>query len=375
MVKLTEYAGMSKKTILTALFCVIITPQISFCESNDFIDRPYIVNVPVESRSITAENPTGEKGKGGMAASNLGVGRKGRALVNLNPGEKITLCDIKGPAVIRRIWVTLPAKKENLLGFVVRGYWDGQKNPSIEAPIGYFFGSAHGIAKAYQSAVHSMTDTAGMSIYLQMPFLKNAKFTITNEGPEKYVPFYYQVDYTINEKLPNDIGRLHVSFRRENPTTLGEDFTILPKRTGMGRFLGCVLGINNVDNKWWGEGEVKMFLDGDEKLPTICGTGTEDYIGHAWGFHNNAFLYGGMAFRDDKLYTLYRWHLPDPIYWKKDIRITLQQIGASDVQGGGYRNKQEDVSAAAFWYEPVPSKPLEQMPDYATRMAPGYTPQ
>ncbi|MEN6385526.1 MAG: glycoside hydrolase family 172 protein [Phycisphaerales bacterium] len=365
---------MFDKAVKTVLLLVsFLTIQCPTVLADDAIDNPYIVNVPIESRSITAENPTGEKGKGGMTASNIGVGRKGRALLNIDPGEKITLCEIKGPAVIRRMWVTLPSKKENLLGFVIRGYWDGQKTPSIEAPIGYFFGSAHGITKAYQSAVHSMTDTAGMSIYLQMPFLKKAKFTITNEGPEKNVPFYYQVDYTINEKLSNDIGRLHVSYHRENPTTLGEDFTILSKRTGMGRFMGCVLGINNADNKWWGEGEVKMYLDGDEKFPTICGTGTEDYIGHAWGFHNNAFMFGGMAFRDDKLYTLYRWHLPDPIYWKKDIRVTLQQIGAGGVQGGGYYNKQEDVTAAAFWYEPIPSAPLPEFADYKTRIAPGYT--
>jgi hypothetical protein len=358
-----------------AFVCVVVfAVQCSICRGEDMAENPYIVNVPIESRSITAENPTGEKGKGGMTASNIGVGRKGRALLNIDPGHKVTLCDIEGPAIIRRIWVTLPSKKENLMGFVVRGYWDGQKTPSIEAPIGYFFGSAHGVTKAYQSAVHSTTDTAGMSIYLQMPFTKSAKFTITNEGTEKNVPFYYQVDYTINEKLPNDVGRLHILYRRENPTTLGQDFEILPKRSGIGRYMGCILGINNADNKWWGEGEVKMYLDGDEKFPTICGTGTEDYISHAWGFHENAaFMYGGMAYRNDKLYTLYRWHLPDPIYWKKDIRVTIQQIGAGGVQGGGYYNKQEDVSAAAFWYEPIPSAALPEMPKYEARIAPGYT--
>ncbi|MFA5292324.1 MAG: glycoside hydrolase family 172 protein [Phycisphaerae bacterium] len=365
---------MSKKSVKSALLCIVVSAwQCSICQGLDVAEQPYLVNVPIESRSITAENPTGEKGRGGMAASKIGVGRKGKALLNIDPGQTITLCDIKGPGIIRRMWATLPSKKENLLGFVIRGYWDGQKTPSIEVPIGCFFGSAHGVAKAYQSAVHSMTDTAGMSIFLQMPFVKSAKFTITNEGTEKDVPFYYQIDFTINEKLSDDVGRLHVLYHRENPTTLGEDFTILPKRTGMGRFLGCVLGIDNADGKWWGEGEVKMYLDGDDKFPTICGTGTEDYIGHAWGFHDNAFLYGGMAYRNDKLYTLYRWHLPDPIYWKKDIRVTLQQIGAGDVEGGGYYNKQEDVSVSAFWYEPVPSGSLPKMPGYATRIAPGYT--
>lgn len=364
---------MSGKTAKLALLCItVLVCQCLACGGADAAEQPYIVNVPLESRSITFENPTGEKGKGGMAASKIGVGRKGKALANINPGQTITLCNIKGPGVIRRIWATLPSKKENLLGFVIRGYWDGQKTPSIEAPLGYFFGSAHGITKAYQSAVTSMTDTAGMSLFLQMPFTKSAKFTITNEGTEKDVPFYYQIDLTLNDKLPADVGRMHVLYHRENPTTLGEDFTIL-KRTGMGRFMGCVIGINNVDGKWWGEGEVKMYLDGDDKFPTICGTGTEDYIGHAWGFHENAaFLYGGMAMRNDKLYTLYRWHLPDPIYWKKDIRITLQQIGAGDEGGGGYYNRQEDVSAAAFWYEPVPSAKLPSLLEYSKRIAGGY---
>jgi hypothetical protein len=362
---------LAKSAALSVWSLIFLTICGTACSYDDPTERPYLVNTPIETRSISFENPTGEKGKGGMAASKIGVGRKGAALKNLNPGQTVTLCDIEGPGVIRRMWVTLPARKENLLGFVIRGYWDNQTSPSIEAPIGDFFGAAHGVAKAYQSAVHSMTDTAGMSIFLPMPFTKHARFTVTNEGPEKDVPFYYQIDLTINEQLPSDVGRLHVHYRRENPTVLGQDFTILPKRTGMGRFVGCIIGINNVDKKWWGEGEFKAYLDGDEEFPTICGTGTEDYIGQAWGFHENAFLYGGVSLRRDWLWTLYRWHLKDPLYWKKDIRITLQQIGAGDEGGGGYYNKQEDVSAAAFWYEPIPSAPLPALIPYDDRVAEG----
>ncbi len=138
----------------------------------DVASTPYLVNVPNESRSITFENPTGAKGKGGTAASQIGVGRKGAALKSIRPGETVTLCDVKGPGVIRRIWVTLEGKKENLLGFVIRGYWEGQTTPSIESPLGNFFGCAHGIAKAYQSAVHAMTDTAGMTMVLPMPWCR-----------------------------------------------------------------------------------------------------------------------------------------------------------------------------------------------------------
>ena len=131
----------------SGLFPMMILSN-ALAESEDFVDQPFIVNVPVESRSITFENPKGEKGKGGMAASKIGVGRKGAALKNMNPHQTLTLCDINGPGVIRRIWVTLPAKKENLLGFVIRGYWDGQMAPSIEAPIGNFFGCSHGICQS-----------------------------------------------------------------------------------------------------------------------------------------------------------------------------------------------------------------------------------
>jgi hypothetical protein len=151
---------------------------------------------------------------------------------------------------------------------------------------------------------------------------------------------------------------------------LGKDFEILPERKGIGRFVGCVLGIDNADGQWWGEGEFKVYLDGDGKFPTIAGTGTEDYIGQAWGFHQNAFLYGGVSLWEGSLFSLYRWHLKDPIYWKKDIRVTLQQLGANEAVG--YYDKQEDVSVAAFWYEPIPSDPLPPFPGYAARLAPGY---
>ena len=361
---------MLHRLILLSVLLSIIVPSNVFAQSEDVADNPYIVNIPVESRSITFENPKGEKGKGGMAPSKIGVGRKGAALKNINPRQTVILCDINGPGVIRRIWVTLPAKKENLLGFVLRGYWEGQTTPSIESPLGNFFGCSHGIATAYQSAVHSNTDSAGMSIFLPMPFTKRARFTVTNDGNERNVPFYYAIDYTIKENVPEDVGRLHVMFRRENPTTLGQDYQILPKRKGMGRFVGCVLGIDNSDKQWWGEGEVKIYLDGDVNFPTICGTGTEDYIGQAWGFHKNTFLYGGVSLWEDNLYSLYRWHLKDPIFWKQDILVTIQQIGATDKIG--YYNKQEDVSSTAFWYEPVPSEALPAMPDYAARIAPGY---
>ncbi len=245
----------------------------------------YEIEVPVESRSISFENPTGEKGKGGMAASKIGVGRKGLPAKRFKPGQTYTLCDINGPGAIRHIWVTVSKDVETLQGIVVRAYWDGQEQPSIEAPLGAFFGIMHGKVGAYQSAVHSVNPEAGMNIWLEMPFAKQAKITLTNESTKSTSLFYY-IDYTLEDKLPAKFGRLHAIYRRENPTTLKNDFEILPKRTGSGRFLGCVLGIRPLTENWWGEGEVKVYLDGDSNFPTICGTGTEDYVGQSWGLQN-----------------------------------------------------------------------------------------
>ena len=333
--------------------------------------KSYAIETPLESRTISFENPTGEKGKAGMTSSKLGVGRKGQPAKDFAPGQTYILCDIKGPAVIRHIWVTVRKDVETLQGIVVRAYWEGQDNPSIEAPLGAFFGIMHGKATAYQSAVHSVNSDAGMNIWLEMPFAKQAKITITNEST-KTTPLFYYIDYTLGDKLPEKFGRLHVMYRRENPTILNKDFEILPKRTGSGRFVGCVLGIRPLSPNWWGEGEVKVYIDGDTNFPTICGTGTEDYVGQSWGLQNTAYLYGGACLTNSKLNTIYRWHIKDPIYWKKDIRVTIQQIGWSqevnDKTGSGLYERQDDWSCSTFWYEPVPSAALPPMPDYQARI-------
>lgn len=333
--------------------------------------RIYEVDAGVQSRTISFENPTGEKGKGGTAASAIGVGRKGLPCKAFEAGQTYTLCDIEGPGVVRHIWVTVERSVETLQGIVVRGYWDGQKHPSIEAPLGAFFGIMHGKIGAYQSAAHSVNPSAGMNIWLEMPFAKRAKITLTNESTKKTLLFYY-IDYTIGDKLPVKFGRLHVTYRRENPTTMKKDFEILPKRSGQGRFAGCVLGIRTLEENWWGEGEVKVYLDGDTEFPTICGTGTEDYVGQSWGLQDVAYMYGGTSLRDDKLNTIYRWHIKDPIYWSKDVRITIQQIGWSEEvnkkTGSGLYERQDDWSCSSFWYEPIPSAALPKMPDYAARI-------
>jgi hypothetical protein len=330
-------------------------------------DEPFLLPQSIESRSISFENPTGAKGAGGTAASRLGVGRKGSPARMIKPGDTVQLCNIEGPAVIRHIWITTTGIPSNLRSMVIRAYWEDQEHPSIECPLGDFMGFAHGKVKPYCSAVHSVGERAGMNIWLPMPFAKRARFTLTNDG-KRGQPVYYQIDYTLNDELPADFGRLHVLFRRENPTVLKKDFEILPKRMQKGRFIGCVLGIRSLElEAWWGEGEIKFYMDGDVEFPTICGTGSEDYVGLSWGTQQTPFLYNGCSLNDEKegYVSMYRWHLPDPIYWKKDCRITIQQIGGKR----GLYERQDDWSGAAFWYEPVPSAPLPPLPDVAARTA------
>jgi hypothetical protein len=380
---------MKTKLILLILFSgifMIAMPQVPVLEDLFNLD------VKLESRSISFENPTGEPGQGGKAASELGVGRKGAPNKRIQPGEEVVLCDIKSPGTIRHIWMTgewtnfewLESKEERtelLRSTVIRAYWDGQEHPSIECPLGDFMGFAHSKVTPYQSALHSIGENGAFNFWLPMPFTEGAKITLTNES-ELAFWLFYQIDYTINDAHPDDVGRLHVCFRRENPTTLKEDFELLPQRNGKGRYIGSVMGIRTLHPGWWGEGEVKIYMDGDTDFPTIAGTGSEDYVGLSYGIQNTMYTYHGcnLLYTSDstvraldiqankevdmnrQYISMYRWHLPDPIYWKEECRITIQQIGCCLYE------RQDDWSTATFWYEPVPSAPLPEMPDREERV-------
>ena len=182
--------------------------------------------------------------------------------------------------------------------------------------------------------------------------------------------FFYQIDYTLGDKHPEDVGRLHTVFRRENLTTKGEDFTLLPHREGKGRFLGSVIGVRYLDKQWWGEGEMKAFIDGDGEFPTICGTGAEDYVGLSFGMQQTPFLYHGCSLNDAKkqFVSMYRWHVLDPIVWKDEIRVTIQQIGHKEtsINPNDYMDqlyeRADDWSTATFWYEPVSQRAASRIP-------------
>jgi hypothetical protein len=330
------------------------------------IHQPYLLDTGLISRSISFENPTGAPGEGGKAASNLGVGRKGSASRSLRPGETVQLCDIEGPGTIRHFWLTTRPEPAVLRSLVLRGTWDGQKHPSIECPVGDFFGFAHGKVMPYQSAVHSVGPSAGMNLWLPMPFVKRAKFTVTNEG-SKDMPLYFQMTYTLGDRHAEDVGRLHVLFRRENPTTAKRDFELLPLRKNKGRYVGTVIGVRNLHpDQWWGEGELKVYMDGDKQFPTIVGTGSEDYVGLSWGVQQVTYLFNGCSLNEKDFVSMYRWHLPDPIAWQKEARITIQQISWSKK---GATDTSDDWSCATFWYEPLPSAALPPLPGVKARTA------
>lgn len=329
-----------------------------------------LTSIPaLESRQVSAENLTGEKGGGGKAASNIGIGRKGApCLFDLQPGSVHTLADITGPGCIRHIWLTINQTPERLRGLILRFYWDDNEYPSIECPLGDFFGVAHGRVMHYQSALVSMQDGGGYNCYIPMPFQKRARITVEVDTDEVVPLFFYSIDYTLGDAVTEQHGRLCCAFRRENPTHVKEDFTILPKISGEGRFLGCVIGVRPCQGDWWGEGEAKFYLDGDTDFPTICGTGAEDYAGSAWCACRNPALYQGFTLnREDNLWSFYRWHILDPVYFHQDIRVTMQQIGHN--YNLGFFERADDWSAATFWYWINPQPLPEVLPNRAARLA------
>jgi len=279
-----------------------------------------------ESRLSSFENPNGIKGQGGKSNKTA----KGRAFEVIKTGETKTLLNINGEGIIQRIWLTIDQNPVKLRSLRFQFYWDGNNKPAVDVPMGDFFGFNVGKPVAFQSALFSSGEGRSFICYIPMPFKKAAKVLLTNEGSEA-VKLFYDVDFNL-QKLSPDVLYFHAYWTRQPTSRLGDDFLILPKMGGKGRFLGMTVGVNtdsSYSKSWWGEGEVKMYMDGDTEYPTIVGTGTEDYIGSAWGLGTFANLYQGCTVANDstRQFNFYRWHIPDAIYFNKDIKVVLQQIG------------------------------------------------
>jgi hypothetical protein len=266
-------------------------------------------------------------------------GRKGRAGRNLSPGEKVVLADIKGPGTIRHIWMALFWNRpESMRALRLEAFYDGMSEPSISVPVGDFFGLPHGRATEFYSQLITVPEGRGVNSYIPMPFGRSVRIELTNES-DKSSGFVYQIDYTLQPLLPERTHYLHASFRRENPTTLRRDFVVTEGLRGPRRFLGCVVGVRVIDNAFYGEGEMKVYRDGDGDWPTVCGTGLEDYVGSACGLSRHYGPYAGTPLwlspsdadksplSNPDFLSFYRWHIPDPIMFSKDLRVTFQQIG------------------------------------------------
>jgi hypothetical protein len=339
----------------------------------------------VQSRSISAENFTGEKGQGGMATEgtgkgasrDLGRGWKVSPSVVIKGKSTFTLAEVNGPGSIRSIWMTPTG---NWRTSILRFYWDDESEPSVEVPVADFFAS--GWAKwdrcpLIQSLPVCVNPRCGFNCYWPMPFRKKCRITMENLADEQMV-LYYQVNYALGD-VPENSAYFHAQFHRENPLKTKGTYTILEGVEGNGQYVGTYLAWGVHHTGWWGEGEVKFFIDGDQEFPTICGTGTEDYFCGAYDFEGNGpngktvyteftTPYTGLpqVIRPDGLYdsvqrfSLYRWHIPDPVRFQHDLKVTIQALGWQP--GGRYLPLDDDVASVAFWYQQEPHKKFPQLP-------------
>ncbi|MCE5323737.1 DUF2961 domain-containing protein [bacterium] len=337
-----------------------------------FFETGFLSNVAkitnAKTRSISAENPNGEKGKGAMeipqadsAGSMLGQGWKIRPCISLEPNSKTTIAEIKGSGTIRHIWIT--ANEKTYRNSIIRVYWDGEKIPSVEVPLGDFFCCGHAIRTKVDSIPMAVNPSGGFNSYWPMPFRKSAKIEIENQWHEPIHGFFYQVDYELDD-VPSDAAYFHAQWRRAVTPIDAPEHVILDGIKGKGQYVGTYLAWTQLANGWWGEGEIKFFMDGDTKFPTICGTGTEDYFCGAWCFHGPdgreepySGSYTGMPLvrhidNEVPKFGLYRWHIPDPVRFDSDLKVTIQALGWWP--NGKYQQLQDDIASTAYWYQVEP---------------------
>lgn len=336
-----------------------------------------------QTRSISPENFNGAKGQGGMAtegtgaeaARDLGRGWKVSPSIRIAPGATVTIAEIAGAGAIQQIWIT--THYVNWRRLVLRFFWDGDSEPAVEVPLGDFFCNGWGQFAQVSSLPVAVNPNGGMNCFWEMPFRTGARITLEHRAaagnfpigdlprpsmPTEDAVVYYQVNYALTD-VPDDLAYFHAQWRRSNPLPYQTVHTLLDGIQGTGHYVGTYLawGVNN--SGWWGEGEIKLYLDGDTEYPTICGTGTEDYFGGAWNFDvpgqgytpfSTPFLGLPQVLRPDGLYRsqqrfgMYRWHVMDPIRFESDLRVTIQALGWRS--GRRYLPLQDDIASTAFYY-------------------------
>jgi hypothetical protein len=347
------------------------------------------------SRSFNAENPDGVPGAAARAASPLGVGRKGSPCVTVPAGSSVVLADIAGPGTIRHLWLTVPDRTDAgpwvLRDLVLRISWDDASNRSVEVPLGDFFCNGFGARANVISAPIVVGSTGGMNCYFPMPFRSRARIELANEHPGDVPGVYYQVDCTLGDEIPADASYFHAQWRRTNGTgDLGQDHVILDGVEGAGHYVGTYIALTALQRYWWGEGEVKFYIDDDGDFPTQTSTGLEDYAGGAWAFQDElrtdpppapvtfSAPYCGYPYYSATDHTkaspfltatpqshgMYRWHLPDPVVFTERLRVTVQQIGAWD---HGLFERSDDISTVAYWYQLGVNTRPQRLPGRAQR--------
>ncbi|NLE43551.1 MAG: DUF2961 domain-containing protein [Chloroflexi bacterium] len=333
-----------------------------------------------QTRSISPENFTGAKGAGGMAtegtgaihAAELGQGWKVSPSVVIDPHTTMELADIAGPGAIQQVWMTPTG---NWRFSILRIYWDDQELPSVECPVGDFFASGWGTYAQLSSLAVCVNPGSAFNSYWEMPFRRRCRITLSNIADEP-MTLYYQINYVLTE-VPEDTAYFHAQFRRVNPLPYRKVYTILDGVRGWGQYVGTYMawGVNN--NGWWGEGEIKFYIDGDQEFPTICGTGTEDYFCGSYNFENKATHqyqefttpYAGLhqvirpdgVYRSQMRFGMYRWHIPDPIRFEEDLAVTIQALGWRS--NGPYLPLQDDIASVAYWYQTLPTAPFPALPE------------
>lgn len=347
--------------------------------------RPITTAQHARTRSISAENPTGAPGQGGRAtrgthstayaSQDLPIGWKKSPCIDLQPGQVAELAAIQGPGIIQHIWMTTLPKWWRSL--VLRCYWDGEPDPAIEAPLGDLFCQGWAEYAQVSSIPVAVNPAGGLNSYWEMPFADGARITIENLADEVVEGCFYQITWAQTE-LPDDSLRLHAQWRRsEVLDDLGHH--TIAEVEGHGHFVGSYLAWETHHPGWWGEGEVKFYLDDDQDFPTICGTGTEDYFGGAWAFEHPSGHYAefttpylGMPqviepsgfYRNQQRFGLYRWHLPDPICFEHRLRATVQAMGLRHDQPGRerYRSLRDDIASVGWWYAAPGARPAAVPP-------------
>jgi hypothetical protein len=338
-----------------------------------------------ETRSVSPENPHGDKGGGGRAIPNprdpdlpyseaavdLGRGWKVRPFVKPKAGQTLTIMDVAGPGLIQHIWL---ATETNWIGngraSVLRFYWDDEQEPSIEVPLTDFFAVGHELFAPVNSLAVVVNPTAALNCYWPMPFRERARITFTNESDKDLALLAYQITY-VKCDLPQNTGYLHAQWRRSTTSRTRPEHVIIDAVKGQGRYAGTFIAWTQLSDGWFGEGEIKFYLDGDKDFPTICGTGTEDYFGGAYGFpatFNGP--YSGCTLRrtgneGPPKWSLYRWHIMDPICFQQELRVTIQALGWWPNRR--YQPLADDIASVAYWYQLEPHSPFPTFPPLAKR--------